>query len=233
LLKFFYPGGILCEELKLYQQLSKVSGVSKEQANRIISMATEAHSKINQTKIFEAQTSLISRINNLSKDAFTAFVPNYRDLASIYQLFHLKSMPLKNRVLLESALVDKMIQKEVIEENTLQPIDAITFKMFVKRFNEKYGKELLGEQKKMIALYILSIEDKGAALKLYLNEEIGRLKEALSKPNKEVSENKDLSEKCQTIVQLLESVNHRKRDIDEQLILRIMKVQELVNELGV
>ena len=58
--------------------------------------------------IFNAQSNLVSKANKeVSSQMFTNFVPNYKNLASIAQIFNKKISP-KERVLLERSVATRM-----------------------------------------------------------------------------------------------------------------------------
>ena len=61
------------------------------------------------------------------------------------------------------------------------------YRTFVEKFNAKYENGLLQEQKELLTHYITSFVDNALELKIYLNDEIARLKEQLEKA-KEVKE---------------------------------------------
>ena len=68
-----------------------------------------------------------------------------------------------------------------------QNISNLTYKTFTNKFNESYSETLSEEQKSLLSKYILSFVDNGLELKMFLNEEIGRLK-------KEVSSSREIEE---------------------------------------
>ena len=160
---------------------------------------------------------------------FSNFVPNYKSLASIYQIFN-NTQKIKSKILLENEMANKMTSK-VIEEK-MEPIDNLVFKSFVKRFNEKYEENLLSEQKEMFSKYILSFSNNGVEFNSFLNEEIGRLKEKINESLKteEVSEDDEMTQKTKEIYELLESYKTKKPD--ENMILEIAKIQELAREFS-
>ena len=80
--------------------------------------------------------------------------------------------------MLETKIVEGMTG--VIEEQQMQPIDSITFTTFTKKFNEKYNGSLLREQKELLNHYISSFSHDELETKIYLNRELGRLKQSLS-----------------------------------------------------
>ena len=58
-------------------------------------------------------------------------------------------------------------------------IDKTVYKLFVNKFNEKYNNQLLPEQKQLLNYYVSSFADNALSLKIFLNEEVGRLKTEL------------------------------------------------------
>ena len=83
---------------------------------------------------------MISRINKeLSSEVYTNFVPNYKDLATLHQIFNNPKIEAKQRVLLEETIISGMISKEEKAEKGITHIDNIVYESFTKRFNESYG----------------------------------------------------------------------------------------------
>ena len=117
-----------------------------------------------------------------SSSVFGNFVPNYKSLATIMQIFSNKISP-KNQVILENEIIRKMLIKpEGAEYN--EQIDGVVYKTFATKLNQKYDEELLKEQKELLTYYISSFADNALELKMFLNEEIPRLKEQLEKAKK-------------------------------------------------
>jgi hypothetical protein len=226
----FGKNSLMYQELKLYRSISETNNVDTLTAEKIINEAKRQHSQINSEKLIEEQVSLVRKIRKtLSQDMFSNFVPNYKSLASIYQIFN-NTQKIKSKILLENDMANKMTSK-VIEEK-MEPIDNLVFKSFVKRFNEKYEENLLSEQKEMFSKYILSFSNNGVEFNSFLNEEIGRLKEKINESLKteEVSEDDEMTQKTKEIYELLESYKTRKPD--ENMILEIAKIQELAREFS-
>ena len=87
--EFFKKGEMLSDELGLYQNLTDVDSLSAHAADKLIQETRFLHSRLDKKQIFNEQTRLISKINKeLSKDVFSYFVPNYKSLATIYQIFN-------------------------------------------------------------------------------------------------------------------------------------------------
>jgi uncharacterized protein YicC (UPF0701 family) len=101
----------------------------------------------------------------------------------------------------------------------------------VKRFNQQYNESLTKEQKELLFHYISSDQDDGVALKLFLNEEIERLKTNLTilKESDHFKQNQVLVENGNRIMNYLSDFS--KQEINEECLKKILKIQELVKEV--
>ena len=199
--------------------------------SRIITEAKISNRMIDPTGLFKAQTEIIHDINkSIGPATFNVFVPNYKTLATISQMFSDKTSP-KDKVLLENQLVQSLSAKKETVSN-MKPIDNLVYTSFVKKFNSEYGGKLLDEQKALLTNYITSFVDNAVELKLYLNEEVARLKTELSKASKKdvIQSDSVLSEKTQKVLQKLE--NMKETTIDESVLRTVLSTQKLVRELA-
>ena len=132
--------------------------------------------------------------------------------------------------MLENQVIRNMLNAD---EKTIQMqhINNLTYKSFTKRFNEAYSDDLHKEQKELLSKYILSFVDNGLELKLFLNEEIGRLKEEVegSKSIEEIQSDNDMIETTNRVLEMLESFS--KEQVDENQVRKILKIQNLVREV--
>ena len=136
------------------------------------------HARLNQEQLFKEQSITISKINKqLSKDVFNNFVPNYKYLATISQIFGSTEGP-KAKVLLETQVVERLTSKPAEKTQTPQ-VSSLVVKTFTKRFNDSYS-TLLESQKQLLSNYISSFADNGLEFNFYLSEEVGRLKEVVT-----------------------------------------------------
>ncbi len=170
----FHPDTPLGQELALYSALRNPDFSNTNEQNYLYEVKVR-HASLDKREIFNEQTRLINYINKyLGQNIYNNFVPQYKDLATISQIFS-SSTSIKDKLLLEKNLLE---QHKILNENRndqLKPIDTIVYKTFVKKFNDKYN-TLLNEQKDLLTKYVSSFADDGIELKLYLNEEIDRLK---------------------------------------------------------
>ncbi len=227
----FKSNTILARDLELYKSILDTKDVDRHTAEKIVYEAKLQKKTINHTLLFEQQTELIKRINSeLSSEVFNNFVPNYKDIATIFQIFHPKTR-VKNRVLLESEAVDTMMSTVEKQKEYLKPIDNLTYKVFVSKFNETYGNSLLSEQKELLKHYVGSFADNGLELKIYLNEEISRLEEVISSSLKleEVQSDKQMVSSTNQVLNLISEL--RSRDVDNTFVHDILKLQNLAKEI--
>ena len=226
--EYFHTESVLKYELEAYRSIYETKGVDKRTAERILSEAQRVYFSLNPGHVFDTQTKLIKQVNkDLGKDVFNNFLPNYKSLASISQIFNFKTNP-KSKVLLETAVVEEMVKQE--EVNRIEPIDNIVFSTFVKKFNETYNTALNESQKDLIYKYIYSFSDNGLSLKVSLNEEIEKLKKSISScSGKDIVKKHGFAARVGKVSSLLESFREVKDE--EKLLLKVLQIQELCKEL--
>lgn len=225
----FKKGTELRKELELYQSLSEHSEIDKGVATRMVQEAKRIHSTVNSEKLFLEQTALINIINkSLSKSVFSNFVGNYKYLATISQMFSTDAK-VKERVLMENTVVDSMTKDAETQE--MKPVGNIVYNSFVKNFNEAYAPVLPDTQKELLGKYISSVADNGLEFKVYMNEEVGRLKEEVKKSleTKEIIEDIEMKDSTTKVYKILEEM--ATKQIDEELIQQVMNIQNFVVEV--
>jgi len=229
----FHRDTLMGKELKLYKQLCETYNMSPHSAEKLIFEIRKQHDGLDKKGLFSEQTTLIKKINqSLSKQSYSSFVPNYKSLATIYQIFNGEATT-KERVLLEETMMRTMVSSpEQKKAQNLDTIDNITYKTFVKKFNAEYGSKLLEEQKQLLNKYIVSFLDNGVEFKIHLNEEIGRLKSKIqqSLSSLEIKEDDDMLEKTKTVLKIVESFSTK--TINDALLKRVLKIQSLVKEIN-
>jgi hypothetical protein len=212
---------VLYKELDVYKSLYETKGVEMDIAQRMVSEAKRVYFSLNSQDIFNQQTQVINKMNKqLESSIFSNFIGNYKDLATISQLFD-DNVSIKHRVLLEKKVLDILCENKV-EKQEMRPIDNIVYKQIIKKFNEKYSDVLLKEQKELFSKYILSYAD-DVDFMVYLNEEIGRIK-------KIVNETTTISvfEK-QKLIQKIDELKNK--PVDKEIVESVLHFQSLVKEL--
>ena len=228
---FFANGTVLNKELKLYKYLSESKNLNERAAFELVKRVKEEYERIDETHIFNAQSKLISQMNKtLSKDVYNYYIPSYKNLATVYQMFDSKT-PLPKKIILEQHVVQHLISP-VEEPNNVGNVklrnSVVT--SIVKIFNEKYS-DLLEEQKTLLRKFIYSVED-ASEFKFYINEEISRLTKALEsfKEDKDITQDSTMRVKYEKVFEILDSFK-TDATLTESKVSDLMKVQLLVSEL--
>jgi len=230
--EFFKKGTILSKELECYKEILDSKGLKKTTVEKIIEEVKKVYFSLGQNALETSHNQLIKKVNEkLTPSIYSTFIPNYKNLATIYQLFNSRKISPKKRIMLEENLIKDLCNEEKKEEQKekLEPLTKLEFRMFVKNFNEKYG-GLLKEQKELLERYILSSLD-DIELKIYLNEEVGRLKEVVKKSLtlKEISDNVDIKNKTNEVVKVLEGL--KEKPFDEIMLEQVLKIQNLSEQI--
>tara|TARA_R100000152_G_C6766739_1_gene191801 strand:- start:681 stop:1508 length:828 start_codon:yes stop_codon:yes gene_type:complete len=228
--KHFAPGSILYKDLQNYRSLYENQNLDKDVAEKILKEAKLSGRLLDAHGLFVSQSELIDDVNKeLSPQVFNNFVPNYKSLASIAQMFSQKMSP-KNSVILESQIIKNMTLPQA-KQDTLQPIDNIVMTSFVTKFNEKYSDSLLENQKNLLNHYITSFSDNGLGLKVFLNTEIASLRSTLEEAldTTPINTDKDLTTKVSQVIEKLDSFHGK--GVEENVVLTILKTQALVKEI--
>ena len=228
LIKFFKKGTNLQKDLDSYKAIYETKNASPRNAEKLLMEAKHKRfSNVDEKELFNEQTNLIDYINkNIGKQAFSHFLPNYKNLATISQIFN-QEISVKNKVLLENNIIKTMLVEDK-KETEMQPVDNIAFNIFLKKFNEKYNGTLLEEQQDLIKNYLFSFADNKAGLIMYLEEEMERLEKELQEAQS--------SEECEETKNKLKLVqetisNNKDKEVSKEVILQILKVQELISEI--
>jgi len=228
--KHFNQDSLLYKDLECYRSLYEDTAPNEDIANKILSEVKTQKRLIDPSGLFNQQTALIHDVNKeLTPETFNNFVPNYRCLATIQQILSVKASP-KTRVMLEGEIVKNMV---VLKENkdTMPTVDNLTYRQFVGKFNEKYDDKLLKEQKDLLTYYVTSFSDNSLQLKIFLNEEIERLKNKLNeaKETSYIKEDEDMISKTEKVISRLQGFS--KQTINENVLLTVLKTQSLVQEI--
>tara|TARA_R100000008_G_C3557461_1_gene154052 strand:+ start:281 stop:1099 length:819 start_codon:yes stop_codon:yes gene_type:complete len=227
----FKAGSEISKELKLYKNLLETKNLSPNIAEKLIQESKKQYKKLDKDKIFNEQSSVIKKINKkLSKNVFSNFVPNYKDLATLSQIFD-DDITAKRRVILEENLLNKLIFKENKDSSSKAQTSNLIVKKFIEKFNTKYKSFLNENQKQLLNKYILSFKDNGVDFKFFLNEEIGRLKKEVDKSFfvEEIKKDTTIFSKMERVKSILEGFG--KKPILEEDLEQILKIQKLIHEV--
>ena len=231
----FSSNKILGQELRLYQTILESTDLDSITAEKLLYKIREAYATLDVQEIYDAQSSVINRINKeIGSAVYNNFVPNYKSIATVSQLFGADSSAagIKKGVILEQNVLETLTSDTTKElETEMKPIDNIVFKTFTSKFNEAYGEGLLSEQKELLNRYILSFSS-DTDMKIYLNEELGRLHVALQKAlnTDEVKSDGTMTESTNSVINMIEEF--RNTPVDKNLVEKVLKIQNLVHEIS-
>jgi len=218
----FSKDSVLHRELDVYKSLYETKDVEIDFAQRMIEESKRIYYSLNKNDIFNQQSQVINKINrDLEPAVFSTFLPNYKSLATISQIFD-DNMTIKNKVLLEKQILSMLCESEIKKEE-MRPIDNIVYKQIIKKFNQQYSNSLIEEQKALFTKYILSYADNNIDFVVYLNEEISRIRNI-------VSQSKSIDQESKQA--LFDKINELKnRPVDKQMIESVLNFQLLVKEI--
>ena len=224
--EFFSKNSILARELEIYKSVVEPSELPIKMAEKILSESKKQFDKLNRDDIFKEQTKLLKEISSsVESDIFSNFVPQYKSLATIYQLFNLDASP-KKKVLLEEKVLNIMTNNQEEKELELPVQNNLVFKKFIEGFNRQYEGLLLNEQKELLNKYIVSsFEENSLELKVYLNEELGRIKSILGS----LSGDEKFKTKASKILMSVNQIKESK--INSDSIKKILMLQKLAGEV--
>jgi len=226
--KYFSHNSVLKRDLECYTTLLESKIEDKDFVTRLMVEVKSDYNRLDRKQVFNRQTELIKEMNEaLSKEAFANFISNYKFIASVDQYLNSDSLGAKSRLIVESRIT-KMIRLSPQPESNMKHVDNLTYKTFVDKFNQTYENTLRTEQKNLLTNYITSFSDNGLQLKVFMNEEVGRLKESLGKRLTILNSNDVNFENYNEVVKKLESFSNNR--IDENMVKTLFYIQDLVHE---
>ena len=94
---------------------------------------------------------------------------------------------------------------------------------------DRYKHSLRDEQRLLLTNYITSFSDNGLSLKVYMNEEVGRLKQKINTLLVNSTFSDDYNQKFNKILDKLDGFSSRK--IDETMVKDTFYIQDLLSEV--
>jgi len=242
--KFFNENTELGKELELYKLLSEKNYNSEVKANDLLNVVIKQRQKLSNSDLRREKYNLISSIkeNYNVTDFFNGRIPNYRLLASIYNIFQSETTDEKFKAdhlvnskftvlehITHKKIDDEKIKQKVIAEYSKQDKDLrlLAYEILVDKFNKKY-KSLDESQKKLLKNYINNISNTNS-LREYVDKEVTRIKTILTKELPKVDDkitNIKLSEAINQIENLTKG-----KIVNEKQVLALMRYYELIKEI--
>lgn len=178
--RYFGPKTVMGQDLQLYKGIYDTDGIPKPVAERILRESKESRLFLDRERLEKEQAEFCYFLEEaFGSDIMNSFIPNYRCLASIYQVFGVSSGNPKTQAILESALVEYMSAERGKETSAkdVEPIDGLLLSVMGKKAQEKYA-SFLPEQKQLMRDYAGFLDGDPDSV-LRLNEAIKRLRGVL------------------------------------------------------
>ena len=223
--KYFSKGKPLYNDLQLYKQLMEPQKLEESLGLRFMQEVKGDWEALDRKEIFNEQTNLIKEFNQNLPEAFGNFIPNYKSIATVGQYFNSNGLKAKTRLLIEEGVKRLVISHpQAIKEDKMKTLDSLTYNTFVSKFNNTYKETLLKEQRELLTNFITSFSDNGLGLKMFMNEELGRLKEECD----QLSESK-WADKIQLVKERLEEF--KGKPLTEEVVKDVFHIQQLLSEI--
>ena len=240
--KFFNENTELGKELQLYRILSEKTYDSADKAKQLLETVIKSRQRLSNSKLRSEKYNLIKQIkeNYNVSDFFNVRIPNYKILASIYNIFQAEST--NDTFNVEDVVNSKFTVLESIsgkkttskKENFLneyrekdKDLRLLAYQILVDKFNSKY-KSLNESQKDLLKNYINNISNTNS-LREFVDNEVLKTKTELKKHLPKVSDKI-------TKIKLSEAINQintisKGKVVTEKQVLNLMRYYELVKEI--
>ena len=236
--KHFNTNKELLKEYQIYRTFLNQKYKKESQAAMLIESLLEEHKKLNKSQLRREKYNLIKEIKDTYNvnNFFNAKINNYKIMASIFNLLENKNFSPKLIVKSKTTLLEHIIEtpkistkNSLIENYKKQDKDTklITYKLILEKFNNKY-KDLSLNQKTLLKEYVNSVSN-SPSFKLYINEEIKKVKKDLIKYSNIVKD-KVISIKLNETKDLIKSLC-KKSSVHDDNVTNLLNYYELINEL--
>jgi hypothetical protein len=245
LFKYFRENTELGKEWRFYNFLLTEKIKDETQAERFISVITEARRKMSNAKLSREKYDLIKEIKELYPiDEFLkANIKNYRALASIYKLFEDvaskdEKFDVREIYQAKTCIVEHIVdrQKKPLSEaedllkfyeEQNEEIRLLSYRMLVEGMNKKY-KDLDESQKMVLREYINNISNTNK-LGQFIMERVQDIKQQLAGVIEKVSDSDVVRIKINEVVHQLDKIKPTKIVKDSQVAV-VLLGYELVKE---
>ena len=242
--EFFNEKTTLGREKELYSILIEKKYKTAEQANILLEAVIKNRRKLSNRRLKNEKYNLIKKIkeNYSVNDFFNSRIPNYKVLASIYNVFELESSKEKigpieetdSKISILENICGQSIKqskksKDLVEsyQSQEQDVRLLTYQLLVDKFNKKYS-NLNESQKNLLREYINNLSNTNS-LREFIDTEVIKVQKALK------SHLRIVDDKI-TKIKLAEAIEHTSTAIGGKLVkdshvVSLMRYYELIKEL--
>ena len=242
--KYFNENTELGKELELYKLLSEKHYQSEVKANDLLNVVVKQRQKLSNSNLRREKYNLIKSIkeNYNVTDFFNGRIPNYRILASIYNVFQSETTNEKFKAdhivnsrftvlehVTNKKVDEKKIKERVLKEYTKEDKDLrlLAYQILVDKFNTKY-KTLDESQKSLLKNYINNVSNTNS-LREYVDKEVARIRDELEGHLPKVND-KITNIKLTEAINQIENITKGKI-VNEKQVLTLMRYYELIKEI--
>ena len=238
--EFFNPKTELGKEYELYKILLEKKYGKSEQANILIEAVTKNRRKLSNRILKSEKYNLIKTIkeNYSVVDFFNTKIPNYKVLASIYNVFELESSKEKitpveetdsKVTIIENICTEQKSKpkKKSIVESQEKDLRLLTYQLLVDKFNKKYS-SLNENQRNLLREYINNLSNTNS-LREFIDTEVIKVKKILKAHLNKVNDKI-------TKIKLNEAITHTETSttgkfVKDSHVVSLMRYYELIKEL--
>ena len=246
LFKYFRENTELGKEWRLYNFLLTEKIKDDTQAERFISVITEARKKMSNVRLLREKFDLIKEIKDLYpiEEFLKANIKNYRALASIYKLFEDaaskdEKFDVREIYQAKTCIVEHIVdrQKKPLSEaedllkfyeEQNEEIRLLSYRMLVEGMNKKY-RDLDESQKLVLREYINNVSNTNN-LGSFIMERVQDIKQQLAEVVEKVSDSDVVRIKINEVVHQLDKIKPTKVVKDSQVAV-VLLGYELVKEV--
>jgi|TARA_Y100000817_G_scaffold8783_1_gene7143 hypothetical protein len=242
--KYFNEKTELGKEFELYKILSEKHYQSENRASHLLEAVIKSRQKLSNSTLRREKYNLIKEIkeNYNVTDFFNGRIPNYRILASIYNVFQSETSDIEFKpddvvnskfTVLEHITSKKVTSKEIKEKvineygKSDKDLRLLAYEILVDKFNNKY-KNLNESQRNLLKNYINNVSNTNS-LKDFVDNEVVAIKKELNTHLPKIDDKI-------TKIKLSEAINQvenltKGKVVSEKQVLTLMRYYELIKEI--
>jgi len=239
--EFFNPKRQLGKEYELYKVLLEKKYRNSEQATILLEAVIKNRRKLSNRRLKNEKYNLIKTIKETYdiNEFFKSRIPNYKVLASIYNVFEGESNKENLGPIVETdsklTIIENITTKKHskskkssnIVENQDKDLRLLTYQLLVEKFNKKYS-NLNKNQRNLLKEYINNLSNTNS-LREFIDNEVKKVKKSLRTHLKRVDDKI-------TKIKLTEAINHTKtatggQYVKDSHVISLMRYYELMKEL--
>ena len=242
--KYFNENTELGKEFELYKILSEKHYQSENRASHLLEAVVKSRQKLSNSTLRREKYNLIKEIkeNYNVTDFFNGRIPNYRILASIYNVFQSETSDIEFKpddvvnskfTVLEHITSKKVTSKEIKEKvineygKSDKDLRLLAYEILVDKFNNKY-KNLNESQRNLLKNYINNVSNTNS-LKDFVDNEVVAIKKELNTHLPKIDDKI-------TKIKLSEAINQvenltKGKVVSEKQVLTLMRYYELIKEI--